>query len=57
MLAFTAGIVFLGFFIRCARCKGNLGLLHVSFRKSAFGFRAINFCPYCGVSLDTRIEA
>ena len=53
VVAFIAAIIFLGFFIRCPHCRGNLGVLNVGFSKTVPLYPSINFCPYCGVSLDT----
>jgi hypothetical protein len=42
------------FFLRCPRCKGSLGSNNAPFLKERLGLfgRRLNYCPYCGVSLD-----
>ena len=52
LIVFAGAVLSLVFFLRCPRCKGRLG--HFSqhlFSKKAF-FSHINYCPFCGVSLD-----
>jgi hypothetical protein len=41
------------FWLKCPRCAGSLGMTNASLtgRVGLFS-RRINFCPYCGVSLD-----
>jgi hypothetical protein len=51
-IAFFGAMIFLGFFIRCPRCRGNLGVLNAGFSKVVPFYTVINYCPYCGVSLD-----
>ena len=39
--------------IRCPRCRGALGMVNAPFKGKTEGMaRRIDFCPYCGVSLD-----
>jgi len=52
---FAVGIVFLGFFIRCPRCRGNIGALNAGVSKVVPFYTVINYCPYCGVSLDAPV--
>jgi len=47
-----AAVIYLSFFIRCPRCRGNIGILNVSVSKTVRLLPPISFCPYCGVSLD-----
>jgi hypothetical protein len=57
MVAFFAAASYLVFFLRCPRCRGPIGnainypggFLSVSPR--------IRFCPFCGVALDSELEA
>jgi hypothetical protein len=51
-IVFFCTFVFLAFFIRCPRCRGNLGVLNAGFSKVVPFYTVINYCPYCGVSLD-----
>jgi hypothetical protein len=44
------------FFIRCPRCKGSLGANNAPLVRDHLFARRINFCPYCGVSLDEPYE-
>jgi len=52
-LAFFVGIISLGFLIRCPRCRGNIGALNAGISKTIPFYTVINYCPYCGVSLDS----
>ena len=49
------GVITLGFFIRCPRCRGNIGTLNAGLSKAIPLYTVMNFCPYCGVSLDTKV--
>jgi hypothetical protein len=53
-----AAIIGILFFIRCPRCKGLLGTNNAPLIRNWIGVlgRRINFCPYCGVSLDEPYE-
>ena len=53
---FFGSFIFLAFFIRCPRCRGNLGTLNAGFSKAIPFYTVINYCPYCSVSLDSRLE-
>ena len=55
-LVFALGAIFLAFFIRCPRCRGNVGSLNAGVSKVVPFYTVINYCPYCGVSLDSPIE-
>jgi hypothetical protein len=48
---FAGAVIFLAFFIRCPRCKGNLVGFNANIGK--IGSRAgVDCCQHCGVSLD-----
>lgn len=52
---FGAAALFLQLWVRCPKCSRRLGqtiALPVAFG----GMKAPNFCPYCGVDLDTPVE-
>jgi len=51
---FLAAVVFIHFFIRCPRCKGNLALTPAVYPSLSRKHR-LNFCPYCGVSVDENV--
>jgi hypothetical protein len=48
-------VIFLGFFIRCPRCRGNIGTLNAGISKVVPFYTVINYCPYCGISLDSPV--
>ena len=54
-ILFLVAIIFLGFLIRCPRCRGNIGALNAGVSKSIPFYTVINYCPYCGVSLDSSV--
>jgi len=51
MAVFASAALGMQFLVRCPRCKVRLGQIGV---QVAFSFLkpTVNFCPYCGVSLD-----
>ena len=51
LLAFI-GTVASANFLPCLRCKGGIASVRGSFGKATLLQRSINFCSYCGVSLD-----
>jgi|SRR5882724_2246107 len=52
----AAGLFYLRFFVRCPRCRGEIGYV-VSTLSSPFSIsRRIRFCPFCGVALDSEVE-
>jgi hypothetical protein len=54
-IGFGVCVLFLLFGLRCPKCKNNLGYtLQSSFWRIS---KKLKFCPFCGVSLDTEIEA
>lgn len=53
---FVGAVLYVGWFLRCPRCRGNLGqtiAMHVAF---TWGRRRINFCPYCMANLDEPVS-
>ena len=57
LAAFLAGTWYLVFFLSCPRCRGRIGYT-VSYMSNPFSIsRKIRFCPFCGVALDSEIEA
>jgi hypothetical protein len=58
-VAFAAGLLALQFFVvRCPSCSGALGRIAASFPGFPFRFsKRIRFCPYCGLDLDTALDA
>ena len=54
---FFAGNWYLLFLLRCPRCRGRIGGT-VSYLSGPFSIsRKIRFCPFCGVALDSELEA
>jgi hypothetical protein len=54
---FAGAIVLFLFVVRCPKCNAPFGQLagEIAFR---FGVRRqVNYCPYCGVSMDEHYEA
>lgn len=58
MLVFLGAIIAFNWAIRCPRCRANLGrTIAVPLGLSWGSGPKVNFCPYCGVSLDeTRVK-
>ena len=58
MFAFVAAALSMQFGIRCLLCGGNLGL---TIGPATFSFfrrkHVVNYCPYCGSSLDEPFDA
>jgi hypothetical protein len=55
--AFGAAILGILFRLRCPRCKGSFGMINAPFNGKTTGInRRIDFCPYCGVSLDEPLS-
>jgi hypothetical protein len=42
--------------IRCPRCKGNIGYVAMYYGTPFSLSKKINFCPFCGINLDTEVE-
>ena len=51
---FGGAIITLLFFVKCPKCKARFGQLGPEIAFRVWGRRQVNFCPYCGVSLDER---
>jgi len=51
MAVFAGAVIGMQFFVRCPRCKVRLGQIGMQIGIS-FLKPTVNFCPYCGVSLD-----
>ena len=47
---FVGAILKLTFYVKCAACSGRLGQFAMT-TMGPFG-RRMNYCPYCGISLD-----
>ena len=41
---------------KCCRCEKILGVIDDGCRHSDSGFEEWNFCPFCSVPLDTRLD-
>ena len=55
--AFGAAVLVGFYWLRCPRCQGPVGMTRASLTKGGRGLRrSINYCPYCGVSLDDPWE-
>ena len=53
---FGAAIIGIMYFLKCPRCHGPLGMTNASLSMSSVPFyRRMNYCPYCGVSLDENL--
>jgi hypothetical protein len=50
------GFAFSLFLLRCPRCKANLSSLIGYFGPLAFMAKPVNYCPFCGVSVDEPLE-
>jgi hypothetical protein len=54
---FGAAALGIMLFLKCPRCQGPLGATNATIKMDNFLFtRKMNYCPYCGVSLDERFE-
>ena len=51
MAVFASAVLGMQFFVRCPKCKVRLGQIAVQVGIN-FLKPTVNFCPYCGVSLD-----
>jgi hypothetical protein len=57
LLGFAGAILALQFFVRCPRCSARIGqTIGMAVGLSFGSARRVNFCPYCGVSLDTPLQ-
>ena len=48
----VVALVFVNLGVRCPRCRGNLALTAQGAAFPLWRKRRVNFCQYCGVSLD-----
>lgn len=55
-VGFTAAILAMIFLVKCPRCGAKLGQSGFAFIASRPGAGRPNFCPFCGVRLDERLE-
>jgi len=54
---FGAAILLNYFWLRCPRCRGSIGSVNATLTGRGGWLRPrINFCPYCGVSVDEAWE-
>lgn len=44
-------------FIRCSKCRANLGMMIGMAVTMRIGGREVKYCPYCAVSLDKPMPA
>jgi hypothetical protein len=57
MLVFVGAILALNWAVKCPRCRANLGrTIAMTVGLSWGSGPKVNFCPYCGVSLDEPRE-
>jgi hypothetical protein len=56
---FFAAVLLNMFWLKCPRCRGSLGLtnLPLTARGKWLGMKPMNYCPYCGISLDESVVA
>ena len=57
MALFMGAVLYLTFFIRCPKCRGNLGVTVLPAMYTRLSRRPVSYCPFCGVSLDHHLEA
>jgi hypothetical protein len=56
-VAFAAVVLLNFYWLRCPRCHGSVGLVNASLTGGGGWLRPrINFCPFCGTSLDDAWE-
>jgi hypothetical protein len=54
---FGAAVMLHMFWLRCPRCAGPVGMTNLRFTGGTGVLtRRMDFCPYCGVSLDESCE-
>ena len=56
-LAFAGGLLYQLFGIRCPHCAGRIGFALNSFGNLFSVPSHFRFCPFCGISLDTPLDA
>jgi hypothetical protein len=50
---FAAAVLGNLYWLKCPRCRGPLGITNLPLtERGAWFMRKMDFCPYCGVSLD-----
>ena len=49
------GVVGANFLVRCPKCRGNLSRVGPLSARPWLGRRSVANCPFCGVSLDSRV--
>jgi hypothetical protein len=56
---FAAAVLMNMLWIKCPRCLGRLGMTNLPLTPSGkwLGMRPMNYCPYCGVSIDESVAA
>jgi hypothetical protein len=42
--------------IRCPNCKGNLGIMAMSYGSPFSVSKKIKYCPFCGIDIDTELK-
>lgn len=47
-LGFAGSVLYVLFFLRCPKCGARIG-------QAMTGMSKLNFCPTCGVSMDTPV--
>lgn len=47
-LGFVCALLYMLYFIRCPKCDARIG-------QAMTGMSKLNFCPTCGVSMDTPV--
>ena len=52
IILYLVGMFGMAYVVRCPRCQGNIGSSYLPLRKWPLSMKPINFCPFCGVSLD-----
>ena len=53
---FIGAVLVQVFFVRCPRCKGNLGLLLAQTMSPLTLTSKVSCCPYCGVEFSEEIH-
>lgn len=55
--AMCFGAMFYAYFgLRCPRCRQPMGSIVINYGTPFAVSKKMNFCPWCGVHLDTEIE-
>jgi hypothetical protein len=56
LITFFICLYFIYVGIRCLQCNNGLGSIVFTFSKNLSLSQKIQFCPYCGINLDTDIK-